>query len=90
MNKTQLIDVVANKSGLKRKVAEVAVNSVIAAIEEALVAGEKVQLVGFGSFEVKQRKERTGRNLRSGEVITIPASKHAAFAAGKALKDKLN
>ena len=87
MNKTQLIDVVANKSGLKRKEAEVAVNSVLAAIEDALVAGEKVQLVGFGAFEVKTRAARVGHNPRTNEQIEIPASKVPQFKAGKALKD---
>ena len=90
MNKTQLVEAVAQKSGLNKKEAEAAVNAITAAITDALKAGDKVQLVGFGAFEVKERKERTGRNLRSGEVITIPASKHAAFSAGKALKEKLN
>ena len=90
MNKTQLIDVVANKSGLKRKEAEVAVNSVLAAIEDALVAGEKVQLIGFGSFEVKERAERKGRNPKTKEQITIPAAKYPAFSASKSLKESVN
>ena len=90
MNKTQLIDVVANKSGLKRKEAEVAVNSVIAAIEEALVAGEKVQLVGFGTFETSERAAREGRNPQTGETMMISASKTPKFKAGKALKDMMN
>ena len=90
MNKSQLIDVVAKETGLKRKDAEAAVNSMVTAIEDALVEGEKVQIVGFGSFEVKERSERAGRNPSTGAVITIPASKHPAFTAGKALKEKLN
>ena len=90
MNKTQLIDVVATKTGLKKKDAEAAVNAVNEAIVEALKAGDKVQLVGFGTFEVKARGERIGRNPATKEQITIPASKHPAFSAGKALKEKVN
>jgi len=90
MNKTQLIDVVANKTGLKKKEADAAVVAVIEAIEEALKSGEKVQLIGFGTFEVKERAARTGRNPATGETIEIAASKYPAFSAGKALKDKLN
>ncbi len=90
MNKTQLIDVVANKTGLKKKEAEAAVVAVFGSIEEALKAGEKVQLIGFGTFEVKERAARTGRNPHTGETIEIAASKYAAFSAGKALKESLN
>ena len=80
----------SKETGLKKKDAEAAVVAFINAIENALVEGEKVQLVGFGSFEVKSRGERVGRNPANGETITIPASKHPAFTAGKALKDKIN
>ena len=90
MNKSQLIDVVSQDAGLKRKDAEAAVNSVISAIETALAEGEKVQLVGFGSFAVKERGERMGRNPATGAAITIPASKQPDFSAGTALKDKVN
>ena len=90
MNKTQLIDAVAAAGELKKKDAEVAVNSFIAAITDALKAGEKVQIVGFGTFEVKERGARTGRNPQTGETIEIAASKHPAFTAGKALKDAIN
>ena len=90
MNKSQLIDVVSKDTGLKRKEAEAAVNSVFSAIESALVDGEKVQLIGFGSFSVKERGERTGRNPATGAAITIPASKQPAFSAGKELKAKIN
>lgn len=90
MNKTQLVDVVAKEANLKRKEAEAAVNAFINALESALVDGEKIQLVGFGSFEVKERAARTGRNPSTGETIDIPASKHPTFSAGKALKEKLN
>jgi len=90
MNKTQLIEAVAAKAEIKKKDAEVAVNAVIAAIEDALKAGDKVQLVGFGTFEVKERGARTGRNPQTGEAIEIAASKHPAFSAGKAFKDAIN
>ena len=90
MNKTQLIDAVAKQADLKKKDAEAAVNAVIAVIEKALVDGEKVQLVGFGTFEVKARAERTGKNPRTGEAITIPASKYPAFSAGGAMKAAVN
>lgn len=90
MNKTQLIEAIADKSGLKKKEAEAALNAMTAAIAEALKAGEKVQLVGFGTYEVKERAARTGRNPKTGETIEIAASKHPAFTAGKALKDAVN
>ena len=90
MNKTQLIDVVATKTGLKKKDAEAAVNAVNEAIVEALKAGDKVQVIGFGTYEVKERAAREGRNPKTGETITIAASKAPAFSAGKALKDAIN
>ena len=90
MNKTQLIDVVAAKTGLKKKEADAAVEAVFTAIEEALVAGEKVQVIGFGSFDVKERAARTGRNPSTGATIEIPASKYPAFSAGQGLKNKVN
>ena len=87
MNKTELINAVAEKAGLSKKNAEAAVNATLAAITESLKAEEKVQLVGFGSFEVKHRAERTGLNPRTGDSVTIAASKVPTFKAGKALKD---
>ena len=90
MNKTQLIEAVAQKSGLNKKEAEAAVNAMTAAIAEELKAGNKVQLIGFGTFEVKTRAARTGRNPATGETIAIAASKSPAFSAGKALKDAIN
>ena len=89
MNKTQLIDVVATKTGLKKKEADAAVAATIEAIAEALKAGDKVQLIGFGTFEVKERGAREGRNPKTGEAMTIAASKRPVFAAGKALKDSI-
>ncbi len=87
MNKTDLVTAVAEKTELAKKDAEKAVNAVFASIEEALTKGDKVQLVGFGTFEVKERKERTGRNPQTKEQIVIPASKVPAFKAGKTLKE---
>ena len=90
MNKTQLIDVVAKEANLKKKDAEVAVKAVFDAIADALADGDKVQLVGFGTFEVKSRAAREGRNPFNGEKISIPASKSINYAASKSLKDRLN
>ena len=87
MNKTELIAAVAEKAELSMKDAEAAVTATIDAITEALVREEKVQLVGFGSFEIKSRAERVGRNPKTKETIQIPASKAPVFKAGKALKD---
>lgn len=87
MNKIELIAAVAEKTGMTKKDSEAAVAAVVDAITESLVKGEKVQLVGFGSFEVKGRAARTGRNPRTGKEITIEASKLPVFKAGKALKD---
>lgn len=91
MNKAELVAAVAEKAGFTKKDAEIAVNAVVASIEKALVAGEKVQLIGFGTFETRERKARQGRNPRKpGETISIPASKAPVFKAGKALKDAIN
>ena len=87
MNKAELIAAAAEKAGLSKKDTESAVNATFDAITEALVNGEKVQLVGFGAFEVKERGERIGRNPQTKEEIKIPASKAPVFKAGKALKD---
>ena len=87
MNKTELIAEVANKAGLSRKDAEKALGAVVETITEAVVKGDKVQLVGFGSFETKQSEARTGRNPKTKETIEIPATRVPVFKAGKALKD---
>ena len=87
MNKAELINAVAEKAALSKKDAEAAVNAALEAITGALSDGEKVQLVGFGSFEVKKREARVGRNPKTKEAIEIPASKVPVFKAGKALKD---
>ena len=89
MNKTELIAEVAVKAGLSKKDAEKALNATIDAIADALVAGDKVQLVGFGGFETKKREARMGRNPRTKETIQIPASCVPVFKAGNALKDKV-
>ncbi|MCT4604628.1 MAG: HU family DNA-binding protein [Marinisporobacter sp.] len=91
MNKAELVASMAEKSGLTKKDAEVALNAFIKSVEEALVKEDKVQLVGFGTFDVRERKARQGRNPRDPEqVIDIPASKAPVFKAGKALKEMVN
>ena len=87
MNKTELIAEVANKAGLSRKDAEKALGAVVETITEAVVKGDKVQLVGFGSFETKKREARMGRNPKTKETIEIPATRVPVFKAGKALND---
>lgn len=87
MNKTELVNAVAAKAGLSKKDAEAATKAVVDAVTEALAKGEKVQLVGFGTFEVKDRAAKQARNPRTGEVIEVAASKVPAFKAGQALKD---
>ncbi len=89
MNKTELVNAVAEKAGFSKKDAEKVINATVDAITEALKSGDKVQLVGFGAFEVKTRAARQGRNPRTKETITIPASKNPVFKAGKALKDSV-
>lgn len=87
MNKAELITAAAEKAELSKKDTEAAVNAVIDVITTALKKGDKVQLVGFGSFETRKRAARVGRNPKTRETIKIPASKVPAFKAGKALKD---
>ena len=87
MNKADLVAAVAEKAGISKKDSEKAVNAAFDAITAALVAGDKVQLVGFGAFETKEREARMGRNPKTKEEIQIPASRVPAFKAGKALKD---
>ena len=87
MTKVELIAAVANEANLTKKDAEAAVNSALNAITNALKEGDKVQLVGFGSFETKKRAARTGQNPRTGAAVEIPASTVPTFKAGKALKD---
>ena len=87
MNKTDLVNAVAAETGLTKKDAEKAVAAVLDGITAALKKGDKVQLVGFGTFEVRNRAAKQGHNPRTGEPMTVPASKIPAFTAGKALKD---
>ena len=89
MNKNELVAAMAEKSGLTKKDAEAALDAYTEAVTEALKSGGSVQLVGFGTFEVKQRAARQGHNPRTGETVEIAACKAPAFKAGKALKDAL-
>jgi DNA-binding protein HU-beta len=90
VNKTELVASVAEKVAMTKKDAEKAINAVFDSIEEALAQNDKVQVIGFGTFEVKEREERQGRNPQTGAQITIPASKNPVFKAGKGLKDAVN
>ena len=90
MNKTDLVNVVAAESGLSKKDSEAAVNATLAAIANALKNGDKVQLIGFGTFEVKNVAAREGHNPKTGETIQIPESKKVSFSASKVLKDSIN
>ncbi|HNX93035.1 MAG: DNA-binding protein HBsu [Firmicutes bacterium] len=90
MNKTELISEVAQKANITKKDADKIVNAFFTTVETALKAGDKVQLVGFGTFEVRERQARKGRNPQTGQEISIPATKVPAFKAGKALKDAVD
>lgn len=89
MNKTELVQAVSEKTDMTKKDATQAVEAVFEVISEALAGGQKVQLVGFGNFEIRERAARKGRNPQTGEVIDIAASKIPAFKAGKALREGL-
>ena len=89
MNKTDLINVVSAETQLKKNQVEAAINSTLEAIQNALKEGDKVQLIGFGTFEVKETAEREGRNPKTGETIKIEASKRPSFSASKVLKDAI-
>ena len=90
MNKAQLIDEIVSKTGIKKKDAEAAVAALVDIVTETLVNGEKVQIAGLGSFDVKTKAERPGRNPKTQEPITIPESKYPVFSASKTLKDSIN
>ena len=90
MNKSELCAALANKTEMSKKDADKFVNAFVDVVSETLAAGDKVQVIGFGSFEVKSRAARTARNPRTGEEIQIEASKSPVFKAGKALKDVVN
>lgn len=90
MKKGELVTAVAAKARITKKAAEIIIEAVIESIQEGLAKDGKVQLIGFGAFEVRARKARTGRNPQSGGSIEIPATNHPVFSAGKALKDAVN
>ena len=90
MNKNELVSSIADKAGIKKTDAEKALKAFIETVTDELKAGEKVQLVGFGTFETSERPAREGRNPRTGETMKIAASKSPKFKAGKALKDAIN
>ena len=90
MNKLDLVSAVAEKAGITKREAEAAVNAFVESIEQALRQGERVNLVGFGTFQVRERKPRVGRNPQTGEEIRIPAGRVPAFKAGKALKELIS
>lgn len=87
MNKTDLVNSIATKSGLTKKDVESVLNGFLGEVTDALAAGQKVQLIGFGTFETRKRSGRVGRNPQTGKAITIPASKVPAFKAGNKLKE---
>ena len=90
MNKSELVDAIVAKTGETKKATEATLNAFLETVVSALQKGEKVQLVGFGTFEVRERAKRKGRNPQTGEEIVIPASKAHVFKAGKNLKDNVN
>ena len=90
MNKTELVAAMAEKANVTKKAAEESLNAVLDVVEEAMAKGDKVQLVGFGSFEVRTRAARKGKNPQTGAEMKIPACKAPVFKAGKALKDIVN
>lgn len=90
MNKTELVALVAEKASMSKKDAELALSSTLSAITDAMAKGDKVQLVGFGTFETKHRAARTGKNPRTGEALTIAAATMPSFKPGKSLKDAVN
>ncbi len=89
MNKSELVSIVAEKAGLTKKDTEKLVGAVFESVKEAMSEGKKVQIIGFGTFDVRERKAREGRNPATGEPIQIPAAKVPAFKAGKALRDSV-
>ena len=90
MNKQELVNAIANETGLSKKDTEATINSFVNVVSNALVNKDKVQLIGFGTFETRERAARTGKNPQTGEALNIPACTAPAFKAGKALKEKVN
>jgi DNA-binding protein HU-beta len=89
MNKSELVDAIASRAGITKKDADIGLTATIDVIADAVAKGEKVTLVGFGTFEARNRKEREGRNPATGEPIQIPATRVPAFSAGKSFKEKV-
>lgn len=89
MNKTELVSAIAEKAEMTKKDAEKALNALVEVVKETLGRGDRIALVGFGTFEVRERKERRGRNPRTGEEMVIPGGKTAAFRPGKELQDSV-
>jgi DNA-binding protein HU-beta len=90
MNKGELVDAIADKAGVTKKEADAVLTAVLESIQEAVAAGNKVTLVGFGTFEARERQSREGRNPKTGEVMTIPATTVPVFSAGKLFKEKVS
>jgi DNA-binding protein HU-beta len=90
MNKGELVDAIADKAGVTKKEADAVLTAMLETIQESVAAGNKVTLVGFGTFEARQRQSREGRNPKTGEVMTIPATTVPAFSAGKLFKEKVS
>jgi len=90
MNKTELVAAAAEKAGMTKKDTEAVIKTAFEMIEAALVGGEKVQLIGFGTFEIRERSARQGKNPRTGETVTIPAARVPVFKAGKALREAVS
>ncbi|MBD1868905.1 HU family DNA-binding protein [Oculatella sp. FACHB-28] len=90
MNKGELVDAIADKAGVTKKEADAVLTAVLESIQESVAAGNKVTLVGFGTFEARERQSREGRNPKTGEVMTIPATTVPVFSAGKLFKEKVS
>lgn len=90
MNKGELVDAIADKAGVTKKEADAVLTAVLESIQESVAAGNKVTLVGFGTFEARERQSREGRNPKTGEVMTIPATTVHVFSAGKLFKEKVS
>jgi len=90
MTKNELVTAIATKTNLPKNITGIFLDEALNVLADTMAAGEKIQIAGFGTFEVRQRNERTGKNPRSGEVVTIPACKVPSFKAGKMLKEKVN
>jgi DNA-binding protein HU-beta len=90
MKKSEIIDAIASKADISKKKAAEVTEAFLETVTDALIKGDKVQIVGFGTFDVRKREARKGRDIRSGKIVDVPASKSPAFKAGKALKEAVN